>query len=392
MTTALSLRARTRLAVPLALALVAGPLARPAHGQGSLSMQGYGYPTGQLSSRALATGGSSGEFDPASPINPSALASWGRSALTFQYDPEFRRVTSGAGSESATIARFPLIAFAIPLRQRLQVGLAASTLLDRTFSTDVPTNADVGGTTATGTQRIESRGSIADVRLGGAYTLSRNFAIGVAGHLLTGQNRVVSGRVFEDTTQFGNVSDSSTIDFSGLAVSTGAQWRVIPGFSVAGSYRRGGNLRVERNDTTLRSARSQDRWGVGVRIDRVAGASFTGSYANTRWSNLQGLGATTLAVHDAPEFAAGVEAAGPRMGGSALALRLGGRRRTLPFGLNGAEIRETAFAGGIGAPFSAGRAVFDLGLQHATRTPNGGTLTGVRERAFTLSIGVTVRP
>jgi len=380
-----------------AAVLAAGVLAtlgatRSLAAQGSLSMQGYGYPTGELSTRALATGGSSGEFDPASPLNPAALASWGRTAITFQYDPEFRRVSSNAGSQSATITRFPLLAFGIPLRQRLRLGLSASTLLDRTFSTEVAANGAVGDTPASGTQRVESRGSIADLRLGGGFLVSRHLAVGVAGHLLTGQNRVVSGRTFADTAQFANVSDSTTVDFTGTAFSAGAEWRVVPGLSFAGSYRVGGTLRAERNDTTLRSAKAADRWGIGVRFDRVPGASITGSYAMTKWTNMQGLGASVLAISDSPEYALGIEAAGPRLGTNVSQFRLGGRRRTLPFGIAGAEVRETAIAGGIGTPFSAGRASFDLGLQRANRSTVGGTLTGASERAWTISVGLTVRP
>ena len=57
-------------------------------------------------------------------------------------------------------------------------------------------------------------------------------------------------------------------------------------------------------------------------------------------------------------------------------------------------MRETAFTGGLGLPFSGGRALADLALQRASRTPDGGTtaVQGARERAWTLSLGFTVRP
>ena len=103
-----------RLALALGAAALSAPFARTAAAQGSLSTQGYGYPTGELSTRALGTGGSLAEFDPASPINPAALGSWGaspinsairsvwgRTAFTAQYDPEFRRVTAGTGSQTS---------------------------------------------------------------------------------------------------------------------------------------------------------------------------------------------------------------------------------------------------------------------------------------------------
>jgi hypothetical protein len=389
------------VALGAALALSGARLAA----QGSLSGQGYGYPTGELSSRAIATGGSIGEFDPASPLNPAALGSWGaspinswqrqwwgRTAFTVQYDPEFRRVTAGGNTQSATLTRFPLLAIGIPIRDRLQLGLSAATLLDRSFVTDVESTVNIGGQLVPNSQSIQVRGSMADVRFGAAYNVARQLSIGVAGHLITGQNRVVSGRTFSDTTEFGTVSDSSEVDFSGLAGSAGIEWRVVRGLSVAASYRVGGTLRAERNDTTLRSAKVPDRIGVGLRVDRFTGTSFSASYATTKWTNMNGLGASTLAISDAPEYALGVETLGPRFGPSQLMLRLGGRRRTLPFGVGGAEVRETALAGGVSAPFTGGRAILDLGLQRAARTPNGGTLAGARERAWTATFGLTVRP
>jgi hypothetical protein len=394
-----------RLALALGAAALSAPFARTAAAQGSLSTQGYGYPTGELSTRALGTGGSLAEFDPASPINPAALGSWGaspinsairsvwgRTAFTAQYDPEFRRVTAGTGSQSATLTRFPLIAFAIPIRSRFQLGVSAATMLDRTFSTSVPSTTTIDGQLVQGTQSIESKGAMEDVRLGGAYNIGNSLSIGAAGHLVTGQHRVVSGRIFADTTEFGTVSDSSSAEFSGLAFSAGAEWRVVRGFSIAGSYKKGGTLRAERNDTTLRRADVPDRVGVGVRIDRLPGASITAAWSQTSWTKMSGLSESSLRITDAPEYSAGIEVLGPRLGSTALLLRGGGRRRTLPFGVGGADVRETSFAGGLSAPFTGGHAVLDLGLQHASRSADGGTAANAKERAWTLSVGLTVRP
>jgi hypothetical protein len=151
-------------------------------------------------------------------------------------------------------------------------------------------------------------------------------------------------------------------------------------------------MRAERSDTTLRQATVPDRLGVGVCVDRFPGASFTASYARTRWTNMNGLGASSLLISDAPEFGAGAEVVGPHVGPSQLLLRFGGRHRTLPFGLDGSQVRETAFAGGFSAPFTAGRAVLDVTAQHATRSLSPALATSASEHAWTLSVGLTVRP
>jgi len=69
-------------------------------------------------------------------------------------------------------------------------------------------------------------------------------------------------------------------------------------------------------------------------------------------------------------------------------LRAGGRYRTLPFGFNGAEVSETAFMAGFGAPLTRNRATFDFAVQRATRSSSA----NVDERGFIFSFGLRVSP
>lgn len=381
--------------VRAALVLVGAALPAGLAAQGSLGTQGFGYPTGQLSTRALGTGGGLGEFDQNSPLNPAAIAYFRRASMSAQYDPEFRRVTAGGASQNATIARFPVISVGLPVRDRLALGLSASTYLDRTFTTTFQTTTQIGNETVTATESVESRGAVADLRVGLGFVAASWLRVGVAGHVLTGENRLISGRLFADTSRFGSVSDSSTLDYSGAGVSGGFELTPVRGLSIAGSARRGLDLRLQRNDSTLRTGSAPDRIGVGVRFDRITGASFAAGYARTTWTRMRELGSSTLEVRDAPEFMVGVEAVGPRLGDVPVLFRLGGRDRTLPFGLGGAEVKERAYAGGLGFPFAGGRALGDLAVQRASRTLNGslGAAAGdVSERAWTISVGFTVRP
>ena len=336
----------TRLPLLRAAALllaVGAPAALRA--QGAIGNQGYGYPTGQLSTRTLGTGGGLAEFDPVSPLNPAALSYIRRATLAFQYDPEFRRVTAGGTSQNATIARFPVLAATLPFRDRYSVGISASTYLDRSFVTRYRTTARIGEETVTVDEAVEARGSIADIRFGvGAY-VTRWLRAGVAVHALTGENRLFSGRTFPDTTRFGSVGDTSVVDFAGTQLSAGVELTPIRGVSIAGSARRGLGMRVLSGDSTLRRADAPDRIGVGLRVDRVTGATFALSYARNRWTRLRGLGGPNLDVFDGTDLMGGVEAVGPRLGELPLLIRLGARQRTLPFGLNDTEVRERAFTG-----------------------------------------------
>src|SRR3954471_6691021 len=85
--------------------------------QGALSLQGLGYPPGALSARAEGTGGGIADFDALSLVAPAALAGVGSAALFLQYSPEFRKVTTSAGTANTTTARFPLVGGVIPMGQ-----------------------------------------------------------------------------------------------------------------------------------------------------------------------------------------------------------------------------------------------------------------------------------
>ncbi len=118
----------------VAIALWTAP---DAGAQGNLSTFGFGYPPGQLSARAQATGGAIGEMDPVSTLNPAALISWGGSAIYFQVEPEFRRVDAAGGSDRTTTARYPLTGGALALGSRWVLGIATSTFLDRSWATTI---------------------------------------------------------------------------------------------------------------------------------------------------------------------------------------------------------------------------------------------------------------
>src|SRR4051812_15289047 len=182
------------------LLLAATTLASPAVllSQGTLSTQGFGYPTSGMSTRSLGTGGAITEFDPLSSTNPAALPSIGGGALYVQAEPEFRQLTVGTGTETARISRHPLAVLAFPLRQNLMGGVSLSNLLDRSFETNERRNEVVGNETLATTNFFKSDGAIADVRLALAWSPANWLRLGVAGHAITGDNRLRNQQQFDD--------------------------------------------------------------------------------------------------------------------------------------------------------------------------------------------------
>ncbi len=355
--------------------------------QGALSTQGFGYPPGQLSSRAAAMGGAVAETDPLSPINPAALAGWLRSGVYVQYAPEYRSVRASGREDNTMTVRFPVLEGALTIGDRAALGVSASTLLDRTWQTE-RTGYDhfPSGDSIPFTEDFQSAGAINDIRGAVAVGVLRSLWIGVAGHLFSGDNQLRITRSSPDTT-FSNFLQSSSISYSGVGVSGGLAWQPIPVLTIGISGRVGGRVTSYRNDTTLTRATIPKRVGGGVEF-AVPGLAIAARADWEGWSSLASLGNPGLGVTDAWDYGIGLEARGPTLAGAALPVRVGFRRRTLPFTVDGARVRENTFSLGLGVPISQGRSRLDIGLERAGR----GTVAGISEHAWILDVGFMIRP
>jgi hypothetical protein len=374
---------RLTRAVALLIALPATGLA-----QGTISTQGFGYPTGGLSTRAAAAGGAFGEFDFSSPRNPSSTLGWGRGGLYFQYEPEFRRVTAGPVSDNTMTARFPIWMAGMQLGSRAMGTVTASTLLDRTWSTRIRGGQILGPDSVGYEERVESNGAINDIRLGVSYSVRSSFSVGVGLHGYTGENRMNLTRTFDDSLRYGTLIRDLTIGYLGNAISLGATWRPHRQVAVAASLRSGGSLDVRIADTLVASGSLPNRFGAGIRFDGFPGTSLALSVERTQWSSLGELSQTSLTANDSWEIGAGVEAAGPKFRAVPTLLYLGYRRRDLPFSVAGEVVPETFYSGGAGIPLAGPRVILDMAIQRASRGP----VTGVTEKAWIVSLGFTVRP
>ncbi|MBV6521464.1 MAG: hypothetical protein MNPFHGCM_01602 [Gemmatimonadaceae bacterium] len=359
-----------------------------AHAQGTLSTQGFGYPSGGLSARAISGGAGFAEFDATSTRNPASLLGWGRSGLYFQYDPEFRSVDSGTRKESTVTARFPLIAAGFPIGSRATLSLSATTLLDRTWETLFRSGQRLGEDSVAFTERVRSTGGIADMRLASAYAFSSRFAIGAGLHAIGGENRLSLTRTFDDSLKYGTLRRNYTLGFQGSAVSLGAVWRPIRAFALAASWGHGGRLEMKSADTVLAAGDAPGRYGIGARFDAIPGVSLAASYDRTTWSGLQSLGSASLQARDGTDIGVGADLSGPRMRGVTMMLHAGIRSRDLPFAINGVVVRERQYAAGATLPIGGPRAAFDIGLVRAGRSET----SGIAEHAWILSMGFSVRP
>ncbi len=380
----------TFFAVPVLCLAAFFPASRIA-AQGTLSTQGFGYPTGQLSTRALATGGGLAEFDPDTPINPASIALSSDPRMFLQYEPEFRKLTVANGSANTTTARFPVIAASVPFGTRGSFGVSVATLLDRSSSTTVERQQDVAGQAVTLTETTSALGSISDIRLAFGFGFSQKVQIGIAGHVYTGQNRVFFSQVFPDSVKFNNVSQTSTLGFTGFAGSAGILVRPGRNIGFGLSGRKGSKIEANRADSAVSKADVPDRLSAGVSYEGIPGSSISAHVSRELWSSMNGLGSSAANAIDTWETGLGVESLGPRIAQRQLVLRVGGRYRTLPFTAAENEVKELSFAAGIGAQFFRNRATFDVSLERAARSVDA-TGLDAKERSYIVSFGLRVRP
>lgn len=356
--------------------------------QGTLSTLGFGYPAGQLSTRALGTGGALGEIDPLSVSNPASIINFGGSALYFQAEPEYRTLHVGTQSERTTVARYPLIVASIPVTPTIMLGLSVSNLLDRSFETRSRGLQTIGDSALATSNSFKSDGAIGDVRVALAWSPRPWLRLGAGGHAITGDNKVRNTQVFDDSMRFARLVDTATVGYSGSALSAGVELLGGRNFSVAGSYRKGGALSLNRGDTTLSRAHVPDRVAVSAAFLGIRGTTIAVRSAKDSWSRMASLGSPNLRITDSWDTSVGADVLGPRFGDRSLLLRAGARWRTLPFGLPAASVSEKSYTFGAGTIVARGKAALDVAGIRATRAAT----SSLSESAWTLSVGVTVRP
>lgn len=353
--------------------------------QGALGNQGFGYPTGQLSAAALGAGGSTGELDPSSPINPAAIASNGRYSVMLQYEPEFRTTTVDGITSANTILRFPNF-LATGRYGRFTVAASVSTFLDRTWVNSYADSLFIGGAWEQSQMRTASNGAINDSRVALAYVVNPRVRVGLALHGFSGENRIVFSRSFPDSSGLGALAQSNAISYGGRAFSGGLVADVREGLTLATSFRVGGEIDAELNGGVVGKATIPTRFGASASWLALPGATVTARYDHTKWNDLRGLG-SAVSLFDATELGLGMDIIGPRIAGTSMLVRIGARDRTLPFGSNGDRVSERAFSFGAGLPMARGRGQIDIALQRAAREAGPTT-----ERSWFLSVGVGIRP
>jgi hypothetical protein len=360
----------------------------PARAQSNLSIQGYGFPTGQFSARTQGTGGAIAEADPLSPVNPASIGVFQTRILFFQMEPEFRSVNTPTGSEHTSTARYPVVLAALPLGKGFVLGLSSATFLDRTSTTSFRTTQILTGSDSVPmTTTYQISGAMNDNRFALAWVPYQWLRVGAGIHAITGHNLINITQTFADTIVFSSFRQQTIIGFSGSAGSVGVQL-VSKAAALSASARWGGSLRASIGDTVLGRADVPNRYGVSLAYLGIPNSSISVRTSYENWSVIRGLGTPGLVGVDGWDSSIGADVAGPRITNRTIFIRAGARTRTLPFQAANATVREKSFSGGLGTTFANGRVMADVAAIRAFRDAD----ISASERAWTLSFGISVRP
>ncbi len=373
--------------VVLLTAAIGEPLAAQASVYGVL---GVGFPGRPASVRNRALGGGLGLLDPRSALNPAAIAFNGRLTVSGTTETTSRRYeVSGVTAEGLRDTRFPIAMIAGRIQNSpISFGVSYALYAERSFDIETADTVTLRGTEVLVSDRLRSDGGITDVRFGLAWAVSERLQVGGAFHLLSGSTRERLQREF-DSPDYASVTQRGDVDYSGTGISVGVVVTPSRRVRFGLAARRDGRLDV--SDPLLPVPELQLPWTLSAGLTyaplRVVRWSASASWRS--WGGAASDPSTGLIheVFDTWEVGTGLEVGGADVGVSRLPLRVGVRYAQLPFSPTTDQIREINLSAGTALSFAANRAIIDLAIERAIR--DGG---GAIERAWQVSVGLTVRP
>jgi hypothetical protein len=227
-----------------------------------------------------------------------------------------------------------------------------------------------------------------DARFALSWTNHNWLHLGAGLHAITGRNTVSLSRVFPDSSPFTTIAEQVDLSIDGVAESAGLDLIAPQQAMLSLSYRHGGRVHVTNTDSLYSVGNIPDRVGVGLQYLGIPGTIVAASTSHQNWSSLTSLGSSTSLPVDAWDSSLGIDFLGPRLLGLPSTLRAGVRDRTLPFQAGGNNVTEKSAAIGSGFTMANGRVFLDIAAIRSIRDAG----IPIKERAWTLSFGISTRP
>ena len=161
-------------------------------------------------------------FDPQSQLSPASLGPLQTGAGSFTLQGDFRSVDTPAGSARTRDYRFPNVFITAPIRRgHYAFGVGATTYLNRDFTLAVRDSIVLRDSVRAYTDTTSSRGGLSDLQLAFAIRTIPKTTVGFAFHLITGTDRLVARRAFDDTS-YAAVLQSAELSTTGFGLAIGA--------------------------------------------------------------------------------------------------------------------------------------------------------------------------
>ena len=380
-----------RLVVVLAGILTAGGPAALAAQNSVYAVRGIGFPGRPLSARARALGGGPAVFDPVSAVNPAAATAFSRLTVIAMSGTEYREYEiGGTGVEGLRATRFPLALIGGAITRRVHYAFSFAGYAERTFDVISTSTVMLRGEPVAVEDRLSSNGGIVDLRGAIAWTPARRIWVGAAIHLISGSAKLAVRREFSDSA-YRSFQRTGKASFSGTGVSAGAIVTVAPGFRIGVTGRIDGALQQAVDSVPAGRVDLPVTLSAGIELAPLPALRVTATAAWRSWSDAApdlvaaGESAFDTLAFDTWEVGTGIELGAA--GTSRIPLRLGFRYAQLPFAPGSEQPREIDLALGTGLVFASNRGLVDLTLERALRDG-----AGVSERAWQVSVSMTVRP
>lgn len=384
--------------IVLGLLILPGALAAQAS---IFGVRGPGFPGRPYSAAAIGTGGSIGMFDPQSQLSPASLGPLQTGAGSFTLLGDFRSVDTPAGSSRVRDYRFPNIFITAPIRrQQYAFGIGATTYMNRDFTLAVRDSIVLRDSVRAYTDTTRSRGGLSDLQVAFAIRTIPNTTIGFAAHLITGTDRLVARRAFDDTS-YAPVLQSAELSTTGFGLAVGATRDFGSRVSLSALIRKDFTARVHIDSALYGGATAIGSdyglpWTFAAaglfRVTPLLQVAAQGVYRT--WSSAN-QGMLTLGAPGAKnslELSAGGELTSRVRRTTQFPLRIGVRYATLPFLIGEGPVyqpHEFALSVGTGARFAKQRGGIDISLERAWRSASG---SGISETAWLLYTGFSIRP
>ena len=329
-------------------------------------------------------------FDAESNLNPASLYAATSVTAGFVFTPEWRRWQTEAGSATVKQTRFPLVHVTGPIpRSPWTLSVSLGNYADRDHQLATVDTIDIRGQPVGVFDTVTSLGGLNDLRFAASYIRGRS-VFGAGFHVITGSTRLDARRSFSDST-FLPSAQRAELSYGGIGLSLGVIHQVSRRLTVAALVRSDRRAEVDLDSAPAYHVDLPYTFGGGLLYQASPKLALAGQAVFRTWSGANsdiqregGIGArNSIELSLGGEFLANPRRPYRRP------IRFGLRYAELPFPLTrGETAREFAIAAGSGVRFASDRAGLDVTLEHAWRGQRG----GFRERAFQITVGLSVRP